>query len=134
MEAKIATDGEKAVDDYLADVPEPFSAILSHLRSVIREAAPGAVEGIGYGIPSYRLDGNLIHFAAFKNHMSLFPGSTTHMEALRDELAAYKISKGTIQFTADNPLPDALVARIVKLRIEENRTLAASRRVANVGK
>jgi uncharacterized protein YdhG (YjbR/CyaY superfamily) len=130
MADKAATDSEMAVDDYLAGVREPFRTILSHLRSVIRAAAPEAVEGIGYGIPTYKLSGNLVHFAAFRNHMSFFPGSTAHNEALKDALAAYKISKGTIQFTPDNPLPDDLVTRIVKLRIAENRDLAASRRAS----
>lgn len=127
MADKAATDGEKAVDDYLAGVREPFRTILSHLRSVIRTAAPEALEGIGYGIPTYKLSGNLVHFAAFRNHISFFPGSTAHNESLKDALAAYRISKGTIQFTPDNPLPDDLVTRIVKLRIAENRDLAASR-------
>jgi uncharacterized protein YdhG (YjbR/CyaY superfamily) len=130
MADKAATDSEMAVDDYLAGVREPFRTILSHLRSVIRAAAPEAVEGIGYGIPTYKLSGNLVHFAAFRNHMSFFPGSTAHNEALKDALAAYKISKGTIQFTPDNPLLDDLVTRIVKLRIAENRDLAASRRAS----
>jgi uncharacterized protein YdhG (YjbR/CyaY superfamily) len=134
LAGKAATDGEKAVDDYLAGVSEPFRTTLSHLRRVIREAAPDALEGIGYGIPTYRLDGSLIHFAAFKNHMSLFPGTTAHLQALRDELAGYRVSKGTIQFTADNPLSDALVIRIVKLRIEENSARAAARKTARTRK
>jgi uncharacterized protein YdhG (YjbR/CyaY superfamily) len=123
-------DGAKAVDEYLADIREPFGTILSHLRSVIRAAAPEASEGIGYGIPTFKLYGNLVHFAAFKNHMSFFPGGTAHNEVLGDELARYKTSKGTIQFTPDNPLPDDLVTRIVKLRIAENRELAAIRKSA----
>ena len=130
MAGKTATDGGKAVDDYLAGVQEPFRIILSHLRGVILAAAPEATEGIGYGIPTYKLSGNLVHFAAFKSHMSFFPGSTAHNEALKDALAAYKISKGTIQFTPDNPLPDDLVTRIVELRIAENRELAASRKAS----
>lgn len=130
MVGEPTANGAKAVDDYLANVSEPFRTILSHLRDVIRAAAPDAVEGIGYGIPTFKLSGNLVHFAAFKNHMSFFPGSTAHNEALRDELAGYRISKGTIQFTPDNPLPDDLVTRIVELRIAENRDLAASRKVS----
>lgn len=130
MAQRAAEDGARAVDEYLEGVPEPFRTILSHLRSLIRAAAPEASEGIGYGIPTFRLDGNLVHFAAFKNHMSFFPGGTAHNEALGDELAGYKISKGTIQFTPENPLPDDLVTRIVKLRIAENRELAAIRKSA----
>ena len=130
MMDKAAGQDAKSVDDYLAGVQEPFRAILSHLRGVIRAAAPEATEGIGYGIPTFKLDGNLVHFAAFKNHMSFFPGGTAHTEALKDELSGYKISKGTIQFTPDNPLSDDLVTRIVKLRIAENRDLAATRKAA----
>lgn len=128
MPEKAAPDGEKAVDAYLADVREPFRTMLAHLRNVIRTAAPGAVEAIGYGIPTYKLDGNLVHFAAFKNHMSFFPGSTAHNETLKDDLARYKLSRGTIRFTPDNPLPDELVTRIVRLRIAENRDLAATKK------
>ena len=130
MPDKTATDGERAVDEYLAGVQEPFRTMLAHLRSVIRTAAPEAVEAIGYGIPTYKLDGNLVHFAAFKNHMSFFPGSTAHNAALKDALAGYRLSKGTIQFTPDNPLPDELVTRIVRLRIAENRDLVARRKAA----
>ena len=128
MAGKATAAGEKAIDDYLANLCEPFRTILSHLRNVIRAAAPDAVEAIAYGIPTYRLSGNLVHFAAFKSHMSFFPGSAAHNEALKDELSGYKISKGTIQFTPDNPLSDDLVTRIVKLRIAENRDHAASRK------
>jgi uncharacterized protein YdhG (YjbR/CyaY superfamily) len=123
-----ATDGEKAVDTYLAGVAEPFRIPLRHLRALIREEAPDAVEAIGYGIPTYKLDGNLVHFAAFKNHMSFFPGSATHNEILKDALAGYKLAKGTIRFTPDKPLPDDVVRKIVRLRIAENRDLAAARK------
>lgn len=124
------TETTNAVDDYLNRVPEPFRAMLGHLRQIIREEAPGAVETIGYGIPTFKLDGNLVHFAAFKNHMSFFPGSTTHNELLKADLAGYKLAKGTIQFTADNPLPDDLVRRIVRLRIAESREKVAARKAA----
>ncbi len=116
-----------AVDAYLACVPEPFRNHLSALRAIIREEAPEAIETIGYGIPTYKLAGNLVHFAAFKNHMSFFPGSTTHHAALKDDLEGFKLAKGTIRFTAENPLPEDLVRRIIRLRIAENRALAAAR-------
>lgn len=121
------------VDDYLAGIPEPFRNALEHLRAIIREEAPDAVETIGYGIPTYKLDGNLVHFAAFKNHMSFFPGSTTHTEALKEELTGFKLAKGTIQFTLGKPLPDDLVRRIIRLRIAENRAQAAARKAAKPG-
>lgn len=128
------TDGEKAVDDYLAGIAEQFRQPLERLRRVIREEAPDAVETIGYGIPTFRLDGNLVHFAAFRNHMSFFPGSTAHNEALKEELAGFKLAKGTIQFTLGKPLPDDLVRKIVRLRIAENRAAAAARKAAKPAK
>ena len=134
MAAKEAADGEKAVDDYLAGVPESFRQALQHLRRIIREEAPDAMETIGYGIPTYKLDGNLVHFAAFRNHMSFFPGSTAHNEALKEELAGFKLAKGTIQFTLGKPLPDDLVRRIVRLRIAENHALAIARKAAKSSK
>ena len=128
------TENTNAIDDYLEGVPEPFRRMLSHLREIIREEAPEAVETIGYGIPTFKLDGNLVHFAAFKNHMSFFPGSTTHNEALKSDLAGYKLAKGTIQFTPDKPLPDDLVRTIVRLRIAENREKVSARKAAKRSK
>ena len=130
MADRTEKDGEATVDAYLAEVPEPFQAILRHLRDIIRDEAPDAEEAIGYGIPTFKLEGNLVHFAAFKNHMSLFPGSTAHNEALKQDLASYKLAKGTIQFTPDKPLSDELVRKIVRLRIAENRAIAEARKAA----
>ena len=130
MAGKAATEGEKTVDAYLDDIPEPFHGMLQHLRAIIREEAPDATEVIAYGIPTFKLSGNLVHYAAFKNHMSFFPGSTAHNEALKDELAGYKLAKGTIQFTPDKQLPDDLIRKIVRLRIAENRDLAEARKAA----
>lgn len=128
------TDGEKAVDDYLVGIAEQFRQPLEQLRRVIREEAPDAVETISYGIPTFRLDGNLVHFAAFRNHMSFFPGSTAHNEALKEELAGFKLAKGTIQFTLGKPLPDDLVRRIVRLRIAENGARVTARKAAKPAK
>ena len=123
----------RTIDAYLEGIPEPFRSVLAHMRTVIRAAAPDAVETIGYGIPTYKLDGNLVHFAAFKNHMSFFPGGTAHNDAFRRDLSGYRIGKGTIQFTPDNPLPDDLVTRIVMMRVEENRLKAAAKKAAGMG-
>lgn len=105
----------KSVDAYLAAV-ESGSArdALSRLRSIIREEAPDAEEVISYGIPTYKLNKTMMSFAAFKNHCSLFPGYT--VQEFADQLKAYKISKGTIQFTPGNPLPEPLVRAIVQAR------------------
>jgi len=118
------------VDAYLDQLPEPQRALLERIRDIAWAEAPDAEEVIAYGIPTFRLSGNLVHYAAFKNHMSFFPGGTAHNEALKDELAGYKIAKGTIQFTLDKPLPDGLVRKIIRLRIAENRELAAARKTS----
>ncbi|HEY5532519.1 MAG TPA: DUF1801 domain-containing protein [Candidatus Anoxymicrobiaceae bacterium] len=109
-----------SIDDYLEEVPEEARAALEKLRKVIRTAAPKAVETISYRIPTYKYHGMLVGFAAFKNHLSFFVMSPSLMEAHRDELKAYETAKATIHFTADKPLPAALVKKLVKARIEEN--------------
>lgn len=116
------------VDAYLAAVAEPARSLLERIRSTVRDLAPEAEELIAYGIPTFKLGGNLVHYAAFKAHCSFFPGRALQDDAFRQDLAGFKISKGTIQFTADNPLPDELVARIVALRIAENRDAAAAKK------
>jgi uncharacterized protein YdhG (YjbR/CyaY superfamily) len=116
------------VEAYLAAVPEIHRGLLERIRSIIRAEAPEADEVIGYGIPTFKLDGNLVHYAAFKNHCSFFPGSLVQNQAFAAELAGFKTAKGTIQFTPENPLPDELVRRIVIARITENRDAAAARR------
>ena len=115
---------------YLDNVPEPQRALLERIRDIAWAEAPDAEEVIAYGIPTFKLSGNLVHYAAFKNHMSFFPGGTAHNEALKDELQGYRIAKGTIQFTLDKPLPDDLVRKIIRLRIAENRELAAARKAS----
>lgn len=127
MSANRTTDDVVA---YLAQVSDRYRPYLEAIRQIVWSEAPEAEEGIAYGIPTFKLSGNLVHYAAFKNHMSFFPGGTLHSESFKDELAGFKIAKGTIQFTPDNPLPDDLVRRIVKLRIAENRAIAAARKMA----
>jgi uncharacterized protein YdhG (YjbR/CyaY superfamily) len=118
------------VEAYLGRIDASNRALLERIREVVWEEAPDAEEVIAYGIPTFRLSGNLVHYAAFKKHLSFFPGSTAHNEALRDELSGYRLAKGTIQFTPDNPLPDDLLRRIVRLRIAENHAFAAARKAA----
>ena len=106
----------ETVDQYLAAVPEPARTTLNKIRATIRSAAPPeATETISYGIPAFRHKGVLVWFAAFANHCSLFPTAAI-IEKLKSELKAYTISKGTIQFPIDKPLPAALVKKIVKAR------------------
>lgn len=107
------------VDEYLAALPEEARATLEKIRKTIKAAAPRATEVISYEMPMYKQHGMLVGFAAFKNHCSLFPGSTV-MEKYKDELKAYGTSKGTIRFPSDKPLPVALVKKLVKAKIAEN--------------
>jgi uncharacterized protein YdhG (YjbR/CyaY superfamily) len=109
----------KTVDDYLAGVPEPAHSTLQRVRAAIRSVLPAeATEVISYGIPAFTYKGPLVWFAAFSNHCSLFPGASVIKE-FEGELKAYKISKGTIQFPVDKPLPAALVKKMVKMRLAE---------------
>lgn len=107
------------IDEYLATLPEDKRHILEALRQTIKEAAPEAEEVISYMMPTFRYHGVLLHFAAFKNHYSLFPGGT-FVGQFKEELKSYKTSKGTISFSFDNPLPTALVKKIVWWRMEQN--------------
>ena len=108
------------VDEYLAHVSEPARSTLNKMRAVIRSVVPReATETISYGIPAFKHKGMLVWFATFSKHCSLFPGSSV-IEAFKDELKGFSISKGTIQFPPDKPLPVALVKKLVKARIAQN--------------
>lgn len=109
------------VDAYLARVPEPARTTLQKVRASIRAAAPAeATEGLSYGMPAFRYKkGGLVAYAAFKNHCSLFPMSLAVFADMKDELAAFQTSKGTLQFPLDKPLPAPLVRKIVKARVAE---------------
>lgn len=107
------------IDDYIGDLPKDVQRILRKLRSTIKKAAPLAKETISYGIPTFTFHGYLVHFAAFKDHVSLFPTSSP-MKAFKRDLSPYKVSRGTIQFPLKKPLPLTLVWRIVKFRVTEN--------------
>ena len=109
----------KAVDHYLAAVPEPARSTLQRVRAAIRSALPlEATEAISYGIPAFKYNGTLVWFAAFSNHCSFFPTASV-IHAFKHELKRYKTSKGTIHFPVDKPLPAALVKRMVKMRLAE---------------
>lgn len=108
-----------SIDDYIADFPADVAARLSALRATIRRQAPDAVERIAYGIPTFHLHGNLVHFAAFARHVGFYPGPTG-IAAFRTELARFKSAKGSVQFPHDEPLPLDLVAAIVDFRVAEN--------------
>jgi uncharacterized protein YdhG (YjbR/CyaY superfamily) len=109
----------KSIDEYIAGFPENIQNILQNLRHVIHEAAPDAQETISYSMPAFRLNGILVYFAAFKDHIGFFPTSSG-VSAFTKELAPYDVSKGTIRFPLNKPIPDGLVAKIVKFRVREN--------------
>lgn len=118
----------KNIDDYLVMLPVETREALEKLRGIIRAAAPEAEEVISYQMPAFKYKGSLVGFAAFKNHCSFFPMNSKTVEAFKNELKAYKTSKGTIQFTLEKPLPAALVKKIVKARIKENEEIALAKK------
>ena len=110
----------KSVDEYIAAHTDDVQAILSRVRSTIRNAVPGAEETISYQIPAYRLQGGaVLYFAGLKRHYSLYPASDRMVRAFKSELAPYKISKGTIRFPLSEPVPVKLIADIAKFRAKE---------------
>jgi len=110
-----------SVDEYLAAIPEAPRAALEKLRATIKAAAPEATETISYQMPAFKLDGRfLVSYAAFKNHCSLFPASEKVLEAHGEALKPYFAGKGTIRFTVEQPIPAALVRKIVKTRVKEH--------------
>jgi uncharacterized protein YdhG (YjbR/CyaY superfamily) len=112
----------KTVDEYLAGVPEPAQSTLKHIRKVIQSVVPkGTTEVISYGMPMFKFNGMLVGYAAFKNHCSLFPTGSGVIEKFAKELKGYPTSRGTIRFPSDKPLPDALLKKIVKERVAQNR-------------
>ena len=119
----------KDIDEYLAGVPEPARTTLSKVRAVIRSVVPKeAAEAISYGIPTFKYQGSLVAFAAFKNHCSLFPMSKAVIKAFKNELKGYETSKGTIHFALDRPLPAALLKKMVKMRMAQNEERKRPRR------
>jgi uncharacterized protein YdhG (YjbR/CyaY superfamily) len=117
----------KDIDEYILNEPTPIQKILKKVRTLVRKSAPRATEKIAWGMPTFYLEGNLLHFAAFKNHMSIFPGpdAITHF---KKELAPYQTSKGTIQISYDVPIPVALVTKIVKYCVKQNLAKADAKK------
>ena len=109
----------KTIDEYISMFPDDVRTILNQLRQTIRAAAPEAQETINYQMPTFTLNGNLVHFAGFKNHIGFYP-TPTGIEAFKDELSAYKGAKGSVQFPLDQPMPLSLIRRMVEYRVREN--------------
>ena len=108
-----------AVDDYIAGFPSEVKVRLEAMRATIRRAAPEATERIAYGIPTFWLNGNLVHFAGFAHHIGFYP-APSGIEAFRARLAGYESAKGSVRFPHDEPLPLDLVAEIVAFRVTEH--------------
>ena len=111
--------GFNSIDEYIATFPQDIQKILQELRATIKAAAPDAEEKISYQMPTFFLNGNLVHFAAFKKHIGFYP-TPSGIEAFKKELSVYDGAKGSVQFPIDEPMPLKLISRIVKFRAAEN--------------
>lgn len=110
----------ESIDQYISALPDEVQVILRKLRRIIKEAAPETTEGISYRIPTFYLNGKyLVYFAAFKNHISIYPATTDAVNKV-DGLSEYKVSKGTLKFPLNKPIPFDKIKQFVKLRVEEH--------------
>jgi uncharacterized protein YdhG (YjbR/CyaY superfamily) len=107
------------INAYIAEFPESTQTTLEKIRETIQQAAPEAKEAIKYGMPTFILNGNLVHFAAYKNHIGFYP-APSGIDLFIDELEVYRTGKGTIQFPVDKPIPFDLITKVVKFRAQEN--------------
>jgi uncharacterized protein YdhG (YjbR/CyaY superfamily) len=121
------------IDEYIAGFPDAVRVRLNKIRMTIRKAAPAAEEAIKYQIPTFTLNGNLVHFAAFKNHIGFYP-APRGIEQFRKELARYEGAKGSVRFPLDQPVPYGLISRIVKFRVKDNLEKAGRRSKRQVAK
>ena len=118
--------GPRNIDEYIAGFPPDVQELLEKVRLTIRTAAPDAEEKISYQIPTFTLKGNLVHFAAYKNHIGFYPASSG-IQAFKQELSIYEGSKGTVRFPLDKPIPFDLISEIVKFRVQENLDRVAAK-------
>ncbi len=123
---KAETTSPKTIDEYIARFPSDVQAVLRRIRGIITDAAPEAEEAIKYQIPTFVLNGNLVHFAAFAHHVGFYP-TPSGIEQFKDALAAYHSAKGSVQFPLDEPIPYGLIKKIVKFRVQENRDKVVAR-------
>lgn len=117
----------KDIDEYIARFPEDIQETLEKIRMTIREAAPEADERISYQMPTFALEGNLVHFAAYKNHIGFYP-TPSGIEEFEDELSRYVGGKGSVKFPLDKPIPYDLITKIVRFRVKENLQRAGTKR------
>lgn len=120
----------QTIDDYIAGFSPDVQKILEQIRLTIRQAAPEAAEAIKYQIPTFTLNGNLVHFAAFKRHIGFYP-TPTGTEKFQEALSIYESGKGSVRFPLDKPIPYDLIADIVRFRVQENLKKAAAKRTAS---
>lgn len=116
----------KTIDEYIAGFPKDVQALLQNIRKTIRTTAPDAEEKISYQMPTFFLNGNLVHFAAFKNHIGFYP-APTGIDEFQEELSAYAGGRGSARFPLDKPIPYDLIRRIVRFRVKENVKRAAEK-------
>ena len=116
-----------SIDAYIANCPVEVQKMLEEIRTVIKQTAPEAQEKISYGMPAFTLNGNLVYFAAFKEHIGFYP-IPSGIEAFKAELSAYKQGKGSVQFPLDRPMPLELIRRIVEFRAAENLKKAGQKK------
>ncbi len=116
----------QTIDEYIAGFSADVQEVLQKIRKTIQEAAPDATEKISYQMPTFYLKGNLVHFAAFKEHIGFYP-VPTGIEKFKKELSVYKQGKGSVQFPMDQPMPYELITKIVKFRVRENLAAAAAK-------
>lgn len=109
----------KDIDDYISSFPAETQKLLEQVRTEIRKAAPDAKETINYGIPTFTLKGNLVHFAAFKNHIGFYP-TPSGISAFKKDLSAFENAKGSVKFPSDKPMPFDLIRKIVQFRVAES--------------
>jgi len=123
---KDAGAGPQNIDEYIAGCPKDVQEILEKVRTTIRNAAPEAGETISYQMPTFTLKGNLVHFAAHKQHIGFYP-TPSGIEKFKDELSVYVWAKGSVQFPLEKPIPYDLISRMVAFRVKENLERAAAK-------
>jgi uncharacterized protein YdhG (YjbR/CyaY superfamily) len=124
---KAANASPKDIDEYIAGFPRDVQEVLKRIRATIKRAAPDAEEAIKYRIPTFVLNENLVHFAAFKKHIGFYP-TPSGIEEFKDELSPYKSAKGSVQFPFDKAMPFGLIERIVKFRVKEARAKSTAKK------
>ena len=123
----------RSIDEYIAAFPPETQKVLEELRALIKEAAPDATETISYAIPTFDLNGHLVHFAGYERHIGFYP-TGSGVEAFKEELKSYKSGKGSVQFPLGRSMPTDLIRRIVAFRVEENTGMTSNQAPGQPGR